>query len=232
MKILVMIFSVIFFSISPVFCETGYLADYSFSGTSVGGTKLKGNLRVMLASEKKRLTGNMFYQEAGNPFPDLDEKDTIIDFSKGKKYIFTSESGDWISTSLEDEYSLISKKKINIKIVRKKSNIIVTINLELPETFGGKQQYKIEFYYSKEVLSSEDTQIKSFSKTSVIDFLSSFIDNEGIIKSLEEKMGQDKFHSPDKFSIVWTQGNKEQLNVKGSLIAKSIIPLSNDDFAK
>ena len=107
MRVIFITLILMFIIVSSVFGGPGLLADYKVDGTSIGGTKLQGNLKVMMKPQLKRLTGNIFYQEVGNPFPDLNEKDIIVNFKKKKKYIFTTESITWFTSSLAPDPVLI-----------------------------------------------------------------------------------------------------------------------------
>lgn len=223
--ILIFLFGVITFASA----NPGILADYSIEGISIGQTKLKGNARIMIERQTKRITANFFYQEVGNPFPDLDEKDIIVDFKKGKKHIFTSESGEWLTSSIEDDYTLLDEKKVKIIIKKSANKIIARITMDLEPEFGGKQKYIIRFSYLKPS-GSEVNELKKVNKPSGIDFLSLFIDNEKLIELLSKKMAENRYRIPDKFKLIWEQSGEKKLDIKGTLKAKSSIIFSDSDF--
>ena len=229
------IFITLIFIFNIIYCafgDPGILADYNLNGTSIGGTKLKGNLRIMMKSQANRLTGNIFYQEAGNPFPDLDEKDLIINFKKKKKHIMTSEAMDWYSSSLTDDYEIIPDSKISISIKKTSKEITAIINLNLASELGGKQKYIIKFTYTSTGPGGEESVLKQINQPTGAGVLSMFIDNEKIIELLSKKLLNNKYKIPEKFQITWKQNNKTQLDVKGKLNIKSNIDLDDSDFQK
>jgi len=223
---LIWIFSVISYS----FCEPGLLADYTMNGTSIGQTKIQGNLKIIMKTKLKRLTGNIFYQEVGNPFPDLDEKDIIVNFKKGKKHIYTSESADWFTTSLADDSALLDERKISISINKKSKEITATIKMNFVPEFGGKQKYIIKFKYSSATPSNEANELKEIGKPTAVGILSIFIDNERLIELLAKKLPLDNFRIPSKFHIIWKQGGSTKLDVKGTLNVKMNIAFDDSDF--
>ena len=87
MRFVIIILISIFSIISIAFGDLGYITDYDVEGTSIGQTELLGNLKVSMKPQAKRVTAEIFYQEAGNPFPNLDEKDIFVDFKNKKKPI-------------------------------------------------------------------------------------------------------------------------------------------------
>lgn len=229
MKVISITLIFLFSIITVISANPGILADYSIEGISIGQTKLKGNARIIIELQAKRLTANFFYQEAGTPFPNLDEKDIIINFKKGKKYIFTSESGEWLTSSIEDDYSLLDEKKVKITIKKSGKDIITKISMDLEPEFGGKQKYIIRFSYLKRP-SSEVNELKKINKPSGIDFLSLFIDNEKLIELLNKKMAANRYRVPDKFKLIWEQDGEKKLDIRGILKAKSSIMFSDSDF--
>ena len=215
---------------SLAYSNFGLLADFNINGISIGQTKLKGNLKVQLKPDLKRIIGDIFYQEPGNPFPELDEKDVIINFKTGKKYLFTSSSEQWLTSSIDDDYSMLDEKNVKITVVKKPKVITTTIIMKQPPEFGGNQKYIIKFKYKSIKLSEEDNAVKKYKNPTAIDILSIFIDNEELIKLINNKLPKNNFRIPDIFSIVWYQGSKVHLNVTGSLSVKMIINMYNEDF--
>ncbi len=216
---------ILLLSIVPsAFC---YITDYDLKGNSLGGTKIMGNLKVQMKAKAKRLSGVIVYQEAGNPMPDMDEKEIIIDYKKNKKYFFSMESGQWLSSSLKDDYALIDNNSINVAVKKNARKITATININNPPEFGGKQKYTINLTYSLSSPVKEIKQIKTYGKSNGLSVLSMFIDNEKIIEALGSKLGDDRYRIPVIWQIILSQDGQTKLDVKG--IIQAILPIPVTD---
>ncbi len=210
--------------------DNGYLVDYSINGKSLGGTEMRGNLKFLFKNGIKRITGNIFYQEAGNPFPNLDEKDIIVNFDKDKKTITTSESGDKLTVSLDGDFTSIPDNKIKVDIIQSSSKIAAVINVDAAPEFGGKQKYIIYIKFKGAPDENEINNLKKIKKPTALGFISIFIDNEKIIDILNKSIGDEIYRIPDSFSVYWQVNNKKQLDVTGKLESKSVMDISEADF--
>ncbi len=224
-------FIFLFISFLPmlIWGEEGVVADYDFNGKAIGATKLKGNMKILLKKGVKRLQGNIFYQETGNPFPDLDEIDIIVNFKKGTKYIYTSEAGKKITTSLKDEFNLIKKEEITLHVKKYKNMFIARANINIPPELGGNQQYMIKFEYTDR-RGEEEAVLKKIIQPSAIDIVSIFVDNEKIVDILNKNLVEFKNKLPEKFLIKWIQNNTVKLNVEGKIKAGFTMDLTDEDF--
>jgi len=228
---LILILSVI----TSSFAGTGLLADYKVNGTAIGDTTLQGNLKVMMKPKLKRITGNIFYQEAGNPFPDLDEKEVIVNYKKSKKHLYTSGAGEWFSSPLSDDGAMINANQVTITVTKtpttKPKEIKAYIKLNLPTAMGGNQSYRVKFTYDKRTPDNTDKKVKEIGNPTAVDLLSVFIENEKIIELLSKKLPTDNFRVPKTFSVVWKKGKTKQLSVRATLSMKSNIDFPNSYFA-
>ena len=224
------LFSLIFilsnFFISMLYSNNGYLADYNFTGFSISKTKVKGNFKFMFINTIKKISGNTFYQEPGNPFPDLVEKVVKVDYKNNKKIITTSDAEEPITFNLKDDYTMLNDKNIKISSSQQGNKKTIMVSLNLPEELGGKQQYIISFIYE-----SSTDDIKNINNITAAGFLSLFIDNEKIINLIGDSLKNDKFKFPSNFSLIWKAGKNEKLNIKGVLESEINMDLSEDDFS-
>lgn len=199
--------------------QLGYILDYDVSGFSIGQTKIQGNLKMLLKQQAKRVSSSLFYQEAGQPFPNLDEKEIIVDFKNDKKYHYSADSDEWLSAPLSEDFSILDEKKVKINLSKTPKEITAVMDMSLAPEFGGKQKYTIKLSYIN-ATSSEVNEFKKIVKPSAVDFLSMFIDNEKLIDLLNKKIIDDRFRIPDKFQVNWQQNGKDKLKVNGSLQVK------------
>ena len=226
----VFFFSIVLFGLSNLTAGSGILLEYEVDGTAVGGTTLLGNLKVLLQNNMKRMTGNLFYDEPGAPYPTLDEKDLIVNFAEKKKYLKTTDSGTWGDESLSDDYSMIKDNELSITIKpgANASVVIAVVKVSLPADFGGEKVYVIKLTYKD---TSKDAKLfTDFKSPAALDFLSIYLDNEKIINALNKKLAEYKFKIPQSFSLVAGQKGKEYLNIKGNLRSKMGMGLPKNAF--
>ncbi len=210
--------------------EDGFLVDYDVAGISIGNTKIKGNIRVMMKKDIKKITGNIFFQEAGQPFPDLVEKNVMIDFSKGKKSITTGDIKAGVTTDIEDDYKLIKNNEVKISAKKDADKANIVIDIKSPPEFGGEQKYIIEFEFNKSLSQQELGQMSKYPKPTATGLISFFTDNEKLIEFVNMKLGNYKYMFPSKFFIKWEQNKIVQLEVTGTLKSKVAMDLTAEDF--
>lgn len=232
MRSLYLFFLIIFLliNLNSGYCEEGFLADYTIEGSAVGNTKLKGNLKIMSINNIKRVTSALFYQEAGNPFPALVENDLIVDYKSGNKYINSSDSGEWIKLSLKDEYGLIDERNFKPVITRGEQTVKINFSIDSLSGIGGKENYSIILNYSKSDSIEEKNLFQKFDKTSALDFLSFFIENEKVIELLNKNLINEKNRVVDNFKIRVEENNKVKMDVNGKLESKLKMLLTAEDF--
>lgn len=204
------------------------MADYSIEGSSAGGAKLKGNLKFMSISKISRLTSAFFYQEKGNPFPELVENDLIINFKTGKKYLVSSDSpNDVMEIPIQEDYEIVDEKKVNINVEKNPNNL--KINLILSQGSSSKPKvYNLTLEPIKPD-SKEENTLKNFDNTSILEIFSMFIDNEKIIDIIAKNLGEDKNKIIKKFNIK-IEDVKSKIDINGELENKALIKLTDDDF--
>ena len=221
-------FILCFIILTNLYSEDGILADYSIEGSSAGGAKLKGNLKFMSISKISRLTSAFFYQEKGNPFPELVENDLIINFKTGKKYLVSSDSpNDVMEIPIQEDYEIVYEKKVNINVEKNPDNL--KINLILSQGSSSKPKvYNLTLEPIKPD-SKEENTLKNFDNTSILEIFSMFIDNEKIIDIIAKNLGEDKNKIIKKFNIK-IEDVKSKIDINGKLENKALIKLTDDDF--
>ncbi len=230
MKILSVLISLFFLTASNIIGEDGFLVDYNVSGTSIGGTKIKGNLKVLMIKNLKKITGNLFFQEPGQPFPDLVEKSLKVDFNNAKKYIDTGDGKAGVTMNLDDDYKLINSNGVKINAEKTGSDADIVILITSPPELGGNQKYSIKMSFNKSTSQQESAEMAKYKKPTATGLISFFTDNEKLIDFINLKLGAFKNMFPSKFSIRWEQNNILQLDVKGTMKSKVMMDLSVDDF--
>jgi len=231
MRIITITLFWIFMLFSYSFGEIGIVLNYKLKGESLGQTGIRGKFRVLFKPKMKRLTGSIYYQEAGSLFPNLDEKDIIIDFNTRTKEYFTRESRSWLSTPLATEYALVKSRNIKVTSRKVKKGVKTIVRLTMKRKLGGKQKYIITFTYNDSRPEKVNDELKKYKKPSAADILSIFINNEKIVNEISRRSLIRKYGIPDTFSIKWQQKGKTKLNVTAHLKTKAIVLLSEDAFA-
>ena len=214
---------VLFFILSLIpflFGELGFIYDYTIEGEGVGRTKIQGSIKIQMIPDSKRLTCDFFYLEAGNPFPDLNEKDIIINYSKNEKSIFISEFNEWIDSQVDLDFDVIEDDKLTITTSKDGNDVSVIIAVEQEPEFGGKQKFSILLTYPDKSPKAESDAFKQFKKPLGADFLSIYLDNEKLVEVINKNLGVDAFRIPEKFTLRHESEGEIQVNVRGSLTIK------------
>ena len=226
----VFFFSVLLLGLPQVFAGSGILLEYEVDGSAVGGTTLLGNLKVVMQNQMKRLTGNLFYDEPGAPYPTLDEKDLIVNFSEKKKHLKTTESGSWGTESLSEDFSMIKDNELNVTVTPGNSSVTAVVKVSLPADFGGEQIYVVKLTYKDSDASQDAKLFSDFKVPTGIDFLSIYLNNEKIVQALNRKLSNYKLKIPKTFTIVARQKGKEFLSITGKLRSKIGMGLPKNAF--
>ena len=198
---------------SNSFSQIGVVLNYKLKGQSIGETGVRGKFRVLFQPNIKRITGSIYYQEAGAYFPSLDEKDIIVNYAQKTKEYYTKESRSWLDISLANEYALIKSSSIKVTSKKIKNEIKTTVNLNLKASLGGKQKYIITFIYDSLEPEKVSDELKAYKKPSAADILSILINNEKVISEIAKKSLIRKYGIPDTIKVVWQQKGKTKLDV-------------------
>ena len=227
MKIISIILLWLTFIISNLSANLGVTIHYTVKGNSIGKTTLRGKCRVLFQPAMKRLTGSIYYQEAGNPFPDLEEKDIIVDYTKKKKEYYTKDSRSWLTIPFAHEKA----SRVKVKVRKVKKDIKITVTASLKKSQGGKQKYIITFSYEGKKNEKTNLELKKYKIPSPADILSLFINNEKIIAKIAKKSIIKNYGIPDKFKIEWYQKKKKKLHIEGKLKMKTVNIFPEDTFS-
>lgn len=215
---------------SDLFGQTGIVLNYKLTGQSLGRAGIRGQVRALFQPKMKRITGSIYYQEAGSIFPNLDEKDIIIDFNRKMKNYYTSESRSWFTTPLAAEYTLINNNSINITSTKFKNSVKTIVYLNLQSSLGGSQVYTITFTYNDTKPDKVNIELKKYIRPTIADILSIFINNEKVIEEISKRSLIPKYGIPDTFTVIWQQKGKTKLNVNVALKTKAITLLQAAEF--
>jgi len=230
MKIIIFILSFFFLLHSSLFSGVGVVLNYKIRGQGLGQAQVRGKFRAVFEPRIKRITGAIYYQEAGAVFPELDEKDLIVDYNQKMKFYYTKESRDWLTTPLSSELSLIKPSQVSVRSSKNKNKLKIIVNLNLPTRLGGRQKYIITFIYNEKKPDKVYNELKGYGQPNISDILSIFIHNERIVNQIYHKSAIKKYGIPDSFHVVWKQKSKIKLDVTGTLKTKSISRLPADAY--
>jgi len=228
------ILAIIFFFLTlllgsvQVSASSGILLEYEVEGSAVGGTTLLGNLKIMMQNQIKRLTGNLFYDEPGSPYPTLKEKDLIVNYTDKTKALKTSDTGSWSTDPLSADFSMIKDNELSVSLKSTSpSSVTTVIKISLPADFGGEKIYVIKLNYED----NDSNLFSEFQYPTGLDFLGIYLDNEKVVDSLNQKLSAYKLKIPKSFTIVGQQNGKDFLNITGQLRSKMGMGLPKNTFS-
>lgn len=212
-----------------VSASSGILLEYEIEGSAVGGTTLLGNLKIIMQNQIKRLTGNLFYDEPGSPYPTLKEKDLIVNYTDKTKALKTTDTGSWSTDPLSDDFSMIKDNELSVTLKSGSSSSSVTavVKISLPADFGGEKIYVIKLNYAD----TDSNLFSEFQYPTGLDFLGIYLDNEKVVDSLNKKLSAYKLKIPKSFTIVAQQKGKDFLNITGQLRSKMGMGLPKNAFS-
>jgi hypothetical protein len=210
--------------------QNGFIMEYKLDGSMIGNTKIDGNMEIIIKPHAKRITGNIVYEEPGNPFPTLDEQDILVDFDAAMKYHKTSESHGWMSGPLNADYNSLSDGSIKKSVQKEKGKDIVKVGITLPQSLGGYHTYTVELSWSKPAVAGEIQTFTKVGRPSATDLLSLFIDNEKIVEEIGKLAGDNRYIIPDSFTVTLEQDGKVQQTTKGVLRSKIVLVASDKWF--
>jgi hypothetical protein len=212
-----------------LFAADGYLLEYETSGRHIGGTKIEGNLKIIFKNGTKRLSGATVFYEPGNPYPNIEEKEIIVDLPGKKKLFYVADAGQWTSTDLNGDFVLITDQKVKTEYVRNGSTAVLKIAIQLPVLLGGPSLYTVTYTYGKD--SGKDApRVKAISNPGPADVIGFYMDNQKFAEIIAQRLGEDRYQIPEKFEIVCEQGGKVAFDITGKIRVAQGMNLSDRDF--
>jgi len=217
-----------------VFCglllgAEGYLMEYETSGVHTGGTRVEGNLKIILKNGVKRISGTLVFYETGNPYPNIEEREVIVDIPSSKKYFITEGLGQWNSLDLKGDFNLLKDDKIRVEYNKTGNTALLKLSVNYPVLMGGTTVYSITYTYGKDA-NRDKIRLQAIGKPSPSDIAVYFLDNEKIADTIQQKLGEDRYNIPEKFRIVCEQAGKISFDITGTLRSAQPLNLADRDF--